>query len=280
MQVRVLLGLLIRSKKIITLIGFYLIKNSIGKGIDKLLLIEINILNLITWNCNMAFRKKCQYIDIYNIDILVVQECESPERFNSVEHNLNYTDFIWYGDNIHKGIAIFSFNGYRIEIRKDHNPSFRYIIPIVISCLKATYNVYAIWAMPNASDRKLSYVGQILAGLDYYDDIGERNTILVGDFNSNAIWDGIKKHGNHADLIQQLNHVQVYSIYHRLLKEEHGEESIPTQYMYKHIDKPYHLDYCCMAENLYTSDLSIDIGEYGKWKPYSDHMPIIIRGIK
>ena len=134
--------------------------------------------------------------------------------------------------------------------------------------------------MPHPSDRKLNYVGQILGSVDYYKDLDDPNTILVGDFNSNAIWNGAKKHGNHADLIRKINDSGIYSIYHRLYNEEHGVESIPTQYMYKHLDKPYHLDYCCVSENLISDNLSIEIGDYKKWKPYSDHMPITIRGIQ
>jgi len=227
----------------------------------------------------MAFRKKCQFVDITNIDVMIVQECEAPERFDKVDHGLNYNQFLWCGDNIHKGVGVFVFGDYHVEIRKDYNKEFRYIIPIVVTGPNTKYNLYAIWAMPHPTNRRLSYVGQILAALNYYNDLNSENMILIGDFNSNAIWNGVKKYGNHADLIHRLNEDDIFSIYHRLFNEEHGEESIPTQYMYKHLDKPYHLDYCCMSDSLFLDDLSFDIGSYKDWKAYSDHMPITIRGI-
>ena len=37
-------------------------------------------MKLITWNCQGAFRKKAEIILTLNPDILVIQECESPER--------------------------------------------------------------------------------------------------------------------------------------------------------------------------------------------------------
>lgn len=227
----------------------------------------------------MAFRKKCHYLDTTEIDLLVVQECESLERFNSVDHGLDYNDFLWYGDSIHKGVGVFSFGDYKIEIRKNHNSNFRYILPLTLNNSKEFYNVYAIWAMPHATDRKLSYVGQIIAAMKYYNDLDAQNTILVGDFNSNAIWNNAKKHGNHADLMRLLNNAEIFSVYHKLYNEEHGEESIPTQYMYKHRDKPYHLDYCCMSQDLYADQLCLEIGDYSNWKTHSDHMPISIFGI-
>lgn len=228
----------------------------------------------------MAFRKKCQYLDVSEVDLLVVQECESPERFNKVEHGLEYTDFLWYGDSVYKGIGIFSFNDYRVGIRKDYNPIYRYIVPLTLSSTAGTYSVYAIWAMPHALDRKQSYVGQILGAMDYYNDLDAQNVILVGDFNSNAIWNGAKKHDNHADLMNRLNGSEIYSVYHKLYHEEQGGESIPTQYMYKHEDKPYHLDYCCLSQHLYSDLIRMEIGDYNIWKPYSDHMPITISGIE
>lgn len=37
-------------------------------------------MRIITWNCNMAFRKKADFVLTYKPDILIVPECEYPEN--------------------------------------------------------------------------------------------------------------------------------------------------------------------------------------------------------
>jgi exodeoxyribonuclease III len=36
-------------------------------------------MKIITWNCNMAYRKKADFILEENPDILIVSECENKE---------------------------------------------------------------------------------------------------------------------------------------------------------------------------------------------------------
>ena len=37
-------------------------------------------MNIITWNCNGALRKKIEQVDSLGADILAVQECEDPAQ--------------------------------------------------------------------------------------------------------------------------------------------------------------------------------------------------------
>lgn len=37
-------------------------------------------MRIITWNCNMVLRKKAEFILPLAPDILIVPECENPER--------------------------------------------------------------------------------------------------------------------------------------------------------------------------------------------------------
>jgi len=77
----------------------------------------------------MAYRKKAESILKYLPDLAIVPECEylgddTPKK-------------LWLGENRKKGIGIFSYSDFDLELHEEYNPTFRYIIPIkVIGSLK------------------------------------------------------------------------------------------------------------------------------------------------
>jgi len=46
--------------------------------------------------------------------------------------------------------------------------------------------------------------------------------------------------------------------------------------MYRHQDKPYHIDYCFASKDIVNKLQSVEIGEYDFWMKYSDHVPVIV----
>jgi len=180
----------------------------------------------------MAFRKKWHAIIDPALDILVVQECEHPSKFVKNQIIPNYNEFLWYGDNEHKGLGIITFND-------SH-----------------------------------SYVGQIWRALQHYEILEKENNILIGDFNSNAIWDRERRHGNHSDVVRILKEKAISSIYHSSTKEEHGSEQSPTLYLLKQLGRPFHMDYCFASQRLINKSTKIAIGKYQDWIHLSDHMPV------
>ena len=52
-----------------------------------------------------------------------------------------------------------------------------------------TFTLFAIWAMSNKENYEARYIGQVWLAINYYADLLMGSTILVGDFNSNKIWD-------------------------------------------------------------------------------------------
>jgi len=224
----------------------------------------------------MAFRKKYESIIAYNPDVLIIQESENKKKLELALEKTNYTDLLWYGNNPHKGIAIISYNNFRVSLKKEFRTDFKYVIPIKLKTENHTYNMFCIWAMPNKADKTKGYVGQIWSAINHYHKDINENCILVGDFNSNKMWDYIKRNGNHSDVVNFLNKRRIISIYHHLRKIEHGDEKEPTLYLLKKKEKPYHIDYCFASENLINNETTISIGNYENWITLSDHMPIII----
>ena len=90
-------------------------------------------MRVITWNCNMAFRKKVDAILALKPDILVVQECEHPDKLIFNLNSLSPTDILWFGTNNNKGLAIFSYGNFKFKKLRTHNPELRMIVPIAVT---------------------------------------------------------------------------------------------------------------------------------------------------
>jgi endonuclease/exonuclease/phosphatase family metal-dependent hydrolase len=122
---------------------------------------------------------------------------------------------------------------------------------------------------------QLRYVRVLHAALAHYDAfIREAPTVMIGDFNSNAIWDKRHNERSHSLLVEKLAGLGLHSVYHVLEAEGHGSETIPTWYMYRHHDKGYHLDYA-FAPMQMIADARVEIGAPEQWLGASDHMPLV-----
>jgi len=224
----------------------------------------------------MAFRKKAEFILTLKPDILIIPECEHPEKLQFDPKLTLPTDMLWFGSNKNKGLGIFSYTGFKFKLFQNHNPELKMIIPISVTGDKFKFTLYAIWAN-NPNDPDGQYVEQIWKAIHYYDKkLRNKQTMLVGDFNSNTIWDKKNRVGNHSNVVKHLEKKGIYSCYHLHHKQIQGKEEHPTFYLYKHKDKPYHLDYCFASTDLTDKIQSVEIGDYDFWRQYSDHVPVIV----
>ena len=224
----------------------------------------------------MAFRKKAGIILKHKPDILIIQECEQPDKIKFGDTIPSPDSSLWFGNNQHKGLGIFSYNGFRLKLRRTYNPLLKTIIPMAVAGGPFDFTLYAIWAW-NPSDPDGRYVEQIWKALHHYDKhLTNKPVILAGDFNSNTIWDKKYRQGNHSHVVKRLEEKNIISTYHLHYKQEQGKEKHPTLYMYRHKDKPYHIDYCFVSAELIDKLQSVEVGRHKFWTQYSDHVPVII----
>ncbi len=104
----------------------------------------------------------------------------------------------------------------------------------------------------------------------------KNKTILIGDFNSNTIWDNLPRKVNHSTVVTLLENNKIYSAYHKFFNQEQGQEAHKTLFMYRHQDKPYHIDYCFVSTDFAEKISDVKIGAYEDWTEYSDHSPLIV----
>ncbi len=224
----------------------------------------------------MAFRKKADFILTHKPDILIVPECEHPEKLLFTVGTPKPTDILWFGKNVNKGLGIFSYSSFRFAVLDSHNQDLKMIIPIAVTGGQFDFNLFAIWAN-NPTDRDGHYIEQVWKAVHHYDRLlTNTKTMLVGDFNSNTIWDRKRREGNHSNVVKFLEDKGIFSTYHLHRKQIQGAEEQPTHYLYRHKDKPYHLDYCFVSADLAEKIHSVEIGDYDFWIRYSDHVPVIV----
>jgi exodeoxyribonuclease III len=151
------------------------------------------------------------------------------------------------------------------------------VVPIVVGNGLCRYTLFAVWAH-NPQDPDGQYVTQVWKATKHYQKlIKKTNTILMGDFNSNTIWDKPKREGNHSTVVAHLKAKNIHSAYHQHFNQMQGTEKHPTFCLYRHKDKPYHIDYCFASGDLINTLASVQVGSFRTWKKYSDHVPLMVR---
>jgi len=224
----------------------------------------------------MAFRKKAKYILSRKPDIVIIPECEHPSKLQFEVEVIKPADSLWFGKNQNKGLGIFSYSNCRFRVLESHNPELRMIVPILVTGLGYDFNLFAIWAY-NPQDSDGTYIEQVWKALHHYNNIllGD-HTMLVGDFNSNSNWDKKNRESNHSNVVKLLEEKGIFSAYHIYHKQIQGKEEHPTLYLYRHKNKPYHIDYCFISSDLVDKIVAVEVGDFEFWTQHSDHVPLIV----
>ena len=206
-------------------------------------------MKIVSWNCNGAFRKKYSILfEKIPADIYVIQECENPEKISN---------------NKNKGLAVFS--KISIDFEEQNSYYLRYFIPFKVN----TKRCYAIWAMN-------PYIEEMVVYFSIYKHLLNEKSIIIGDFNSNVIWDTKHNIRNHTTFNTMLKKVNLESAFHVLNKIAYGKENTPTLYMYRNLEKGYYIDYAYSSPKYMKTFI---IGSPDEWLTYSDHMPILFETI-
>jgi len=239
-------------------------------------------MRLVAWNCNMALHRKDEALLALRPDIAVISECAEPERLHRlIRSNWIENDPIWIGHQATKGLAVFTFNGYRAHLSPNYWPNLRYLVPVRISG-QATFNLLAVWAQ-NASGgvTRKNQLGPLRRALARYRDfLDDGPSMLAGDFNNNAIWDKPGWRINHMRAVETLSKRGLASAYHEIRGEAHGQETEPTIYWRDRTrhGPTYHIDYIFVPYEWLGSVRSFDVGGFDEWcgSGLSDHVPLVI----
>lgn len=161
----------------------------------------------------MAYRKKADLILTHKPDILIVPECEHPNKLKFNNDTPIPTDILWYGTNQNKGLGVFSYSKYKFRLLDIHDADLKTILPIAVTDGSLEFTLFAIWAN-NSQDRDYNYIGQVWKAIHHYESILKgKNIILAGDFNSNVIWDKLHRKSKHSMVVEKLTNLNIFSTY-------------------------------------------------------------------
>lgn len=231
-------------------------------------------MRVISWNCNMAFRKKAQFLSEYQADVLVIQESEHPEKLG-INELKEYTNRIWIGSNRNKGLLVMSKKGFPFTQYPGYSEKYRYILPLKVQGQYSFY-LFAVWTQHTKDDWYYRYIGQLWKALNEYETLLAEPSIVIGDFNSNAIWNPEHNKASHNDVANYLRKHDIESLYHWYTREEPGQEKTNTYSFLKKLDKCFHIDYCFASKFLIQKCCNFKILDIKEWLKLSDHAPLMV----
>ncbi|GAA5225463.1 endonuclease/exonuclease/phosphatase family protein [Membranihabitans marinus] len=231
-------------------------------------------MRIITWNCNGAFRDKFNILSDFNADLYVIQECENPAETQHKGYKQWTANYLWIGDTKNKGLGIFAKNNIELKRLNWSNQYKAHKVKYFLPCsINNDFDLLAVWNHRNHSTI-FEYIGQFWIYLQI-NKLKLNNSLIIGDFNSNKIWDKWDRWWNHSNVVAELKEIGIESLYHYYWDEEQGSESNPTFYMHRKLEKPYHIDYAFGSKEFLTRLKTMQIGAENHWLKFSDHLPII-----
>ncbi|HZF12478.1 MAG TPA: hypothetical protein VFE33_27120 [Thermoanaerobaculia bacterium] len=224
-------------------------------------------MRLVTWNCcRGAHARKAPLLDPLAPDIAVLQECARPTDESET--------CLWFGDNPRQGIAVQAAAPYRLHRLPPRRGVPKYVVPVAVSG-PLDFTVLAVWSKSNQT---YNYVEAVVKAVRLYRGlIAASPTVLMGDLNSNTIWDASHKDDwSHSALVRHLADLGLVSAYHAFHGEAQGRETRPTYYFHWREEHPFHIDYCFIPEAWRKDVCRVEIGGFEEWRQHSDHRPLLV----
>lgn len=226
-------------------------------------------LRVVTWNCNGALRRKLERLAALQADVYVVQECEDPAQTKDVAYKTWGANHLWTGTNKNKGVGVFAPKELTLRAVSLDLAPLKLFLPCIID---GDWPLLATWTK-QANSPNFGYIGQLWKFLQAHRAfLAHPRALLIGDLNSNTIWDEWDRWWNHSDVVRELSELGLESCYHRHFAEAQGRETQPTFFLHRSHEKPYHIDYGFSGPQRIVR--RVEVGAIPDWLGESDHLPV------
>jgi hypothetical protein len=226
---------------------------------------EEPLIRLATWNCcRSSAAKTADAVAALDASLTVLQEARRPTPLKPGQ--------LWMGTNPRNGVGVIPGHGFEVALGPVSPAAPWSILPIKVSGPVAL-QVLMVWTREEhryiqGLDAALSaYAPFLLAG----------PTVVLGDFNANAIWDNPRRPTDFSRVAARLRaQFGLVSAYHARSSEAFGSESQATHYFWRKRSRPFHLDYCFVPAHWVRDLVNVSILDGPPWDALSDHRPLVV----
>ena len=222
-------------------------------------------IRLATWNCcRSSVAKTAEAVTALNASVTVVQEARRPAALPP--------GHLWMGSKPGNGIAVVPGAGFEVALGPVDPAAPWSILPVTVSG-PIGLHLLMVWTR-----KEHEYDQGLDAALTTYASfLKAAPTVVIGDFNSNAIWDAPRRKTDFSRVAKRLaDEFGLVSAYHAHSGETYGSESQATLYFMRKRARPYHIDYCFVPARWMENIRSVSVLDNPPWDALSDHRPLVV----
>lgn len=197
-------------------------------------------------------------------DLTVLQEVRRPLA--------SQPGLTWLGENPRNGIAVVTSPRVEIKVRRVKRAAPWSIIPLEAGT-PDTLHVLMVWTR-----QEHGYIAGLATALTAYRTfLRAAPSVVMGDFNANAIWDNPRRPVDFSRVARRLlDEFGLVSAYHAHTQEPFGRESEATHYFWRRRERPFHIDYCFLPSGWARGLKDVTILDRSPWDALSDHRPLVV----
>ena len=178
----------------------------------------------------------------------------------------------WFGTNPRQGVGVLANPPFTVSPGPVDETLEHTAFPAIISG-PLSFHLLAIWALPRPS-----YVRAILQSLETYADfLHSAPSVIVGDFNCFAEWEGKAPSKQHVELARRLrDDFALVSAYHSAPGFDASAVDAPTYFFRWEENRPFHIDYCFIPATWRSAIKSVVVRPFSEASWQSDHRPVVV----
>lgn len=236
-------------------------------------------MRLVIWNCSQSLHRKAQQVLDLGPDIVIVPTAARQAR-TLVSKS---TGSAWVGETPNRGLGVYSFAGYGLELHPAHDTRIQWVAPVLVKG-PLPYFLLAVWALNGSASQAFADQrkrGQVRVALDAYGEAIASSglpLVVAGDFSACPAWDTRERQDRHAGTVSALSALGLESAYHSARNVAFGEEAEPTVYDKVEAGHGFHTDVCFVPRAWAARRIEVTVGDYSPWveEGWSDHVPLVV----